>query len=112
MLERVRIGKDASYKYLRVSEYGTFVYVPKDDRSKFNVNNVFLYCAYEELGYRLWEFKNKKAIKIRDVIFLENQTIIDLKKFQKLKSFNKHSMNLSLSPMLSLIVAIDDDKDE
>lgn len=68
--------------YLRVSDYKTFVYIAKDDRSKLYINNVFLYCASEELGYRLWDFKNKKAIKNRDVIYLENQTIIDLKKIR------------------------------
>ena len=39
--------------------------------------------GHEDFGYRLWDLVNKKIIRIRDVIFLEDQTIKDFEKTEK-----------------------------
>ena len=40
---------------------------------------MFIGYGQEDFGYRLWDPMNKKIIKSRDVIFLEDQTIENFK---------------------------------
>nr|AAR96002.1 retrotransposon-like protein [Musa acuminata] len=79
--ERVWRGKDISYNHLRVFGCKAFVHIPKDERSKLDNKAkacIFLGYGHEEFGYRLWDPVNKKIIRSRDVVFLEDQLFDDV----------------------------------
>ncbi|KAI5339317.1 hypothetical protein L3X38_018589 [Prunus dulcis] len=51
-------GKDVSYNHLKVFGSRAFVHIPKDERSKLNVNTkecIFVGYGNEEFRYRLWD---------------------------------------------------------
>jgi hypothetical protein len=65
---------------LRVFGCKTFVHIPNDERSKLDNKTkqcIFLGSKDDGFGYRLWDPKEKKIIRNRDVIFFEDQTIED-----------------------------------
>ena len=50
----------------------------------------------DEFGYRLYDPIQKKHIRSRDVVFVEDQTILDIKKIDKTESVhNDYLINLS-----------------
>lgn len=74
--ERVWMGKDVSFKHLRVFGCRAFVHIPRDERSKLDVKSkecIFLGYGDENFGYRLYNLVDKKVIRSRDVVFLEDQ---------------------------------------
>ena len=84
--ERVWSRKDVSYDHLRVFGCKAFVHVPKDERSKLDVKTrqcVFIGYGQDELGYRFYDSIQKKLIRSRDAVFVEDQTIEDIEKAQK-----------------------------
>ncbi|KAL6977755.1 hypothetical protein U1Q18_052729 [Sarracenia purpurea var. burkii] len=63
-----------------------YVHVPKDERSKLDDKTkkcVFVGYGLDEFGYRLFDPINRKLIRSRDVIFMENHTIDDIDKAEK-----------------------------
>ncbi|VFQ74335.1 unnamed protein product [Cuscuta campestris] len=79
--DRVWSGKDVSYDHLRVFGCKAFVHVPKDERSKLDVKTrqcIFVGYGHDEFGYRLYDPVEKKLVKSRDVIFMEDQNIEDI----------------------------------
>lgn len=73
---RVWTGKEVSYTHLRVFGCRAFVHIPKDERSKLDDKAkqcIFLGYGHEEFGYRLWDPVNRKVVRSRDVVFLEDQ---------------------------------------
>ena len=55
--KRVWIGKNVSYKHLRVFGCRVYVHIPKDKRSKLDDKAkecIFLGYGHEEFGNRLW----------------------------------------------------------
>ena len=73
--KRVWRGKDISYNHLRVFGCKAFVHIPKDERSKLDNKAkacIFLGYGHEEFKYILWDPMNKKIIRSRDVVFLED----------------------------------------
>lgn len=81
--EMVWSGKDASYSHLKVFGCKAFVHVPKEQRSKLDMKSIeciFLYYGDDEFGYKLWDPKNRKLIRSRDVVFREDQTLEDFGK--------------------------------
>ena len=80
--EKMWTGKEVNYNHLRVFGCRAFVHVPKEERSKLDAKSkqcVFIGYGDEQYGYRLWDLKNKKLIRTRDVVFLENETAEDPK---------------------------------
>ncbi|GAA0142096.1 transmembrane signal receptor [Lithospermum erythrorhizon] len=76
-------GKKVSYKHLRVFGCRAFVHVPKDERSKLdNKSRQCVYLSYgdEKFGYKLYHPITKKVVRSRDVVFFEDQTIMDFDK--------------------------------
>ena len=72
------LGKDISYDHLRVFGCKTFVHIPKDERSKFDVKTrhcIFIGYGMDEFGYKFYDPVNKKMIRSRDAVFVEDQTI-------------------------------------
>ncbi|KAG8391787.1 hypothetical protein BUALT_Bualt01G0223300 [Buddleja alternifolia] len=87
--DRVWSGKYVSYKRLRVFGCRAFVHIPKDERSKLDDKTkpcTFLGYGHEEFGYRLWDPVNRKVIRSRDVVFLEEQTSDDTKQSERKES--------------------------
>ena len=84
-------GKDVFYDHLRVFGCKAFVHVPKDERSKLDAKKkqcIFIGYGLDEFGYRLYDPIEKKLVRSRDIIFMENQTIEDIDKAEKLESSN------------------------
>ncbi|KAG8372283.1 hypothetical protein BUALT_Bualt12G0050200 [Buddleja alternifolia] len=70
-------------------QHRAFVYIPKDERSKLDDKTkpcTFLGYGHEEFGYRLWDPVNRKVIRSRDVVFLEEQTSDDTKQSERKES--------------------------
>ncbi|KAG8478926.1 hypothetical protein CXB51_028925 [Gossypium anomalum] len=88
--DRVWFGKDVSYDYLCVFGCKAFVHVPKDERSKLDAKtrqSIFIgYGLDGEFGYRLYDLVQKKLMRSRDVVFIEDQTIDDIDKTKKVDS--------------------------
>ena len=88
--EKVWTRKFVSFKHLRVFGYRTFGHVPRDEWSKLDSTTKqcnFLGYSNEEFGYKLWDPATKKIIRSRDVVFFANQTIEDLDRVKKPKTF-------------------------
>ena len=71
------------YKHLRVFDCKAYVHISMDERSKLNdkANEcIFLSHGHEEFGYRLWDLIVRKLIRSRDVVFLKDQIVGDIKK--------------------------------
>ena len=64
VLERVCWGKDVSLNHLTVLGYRVYVHMPKDGRSNLD--------DHEEFGHRLYEPMNKRVIRSKDLVFLED----------------------------------------
>jgi hypothetical protein len=84
--DKVWTGKDVSYDHLRVFGCKAFVHIPKDERSKLDMKTrqcIFLGYGLDEFGYRLYDPVEKKLVRSRDVVFMEDQTIHDIEKTEK-----------------------------
>ena len=69
-----------SYRHLRVFGCLAYVHVAKDQRGKLDPKSrpcIFLGYCNEEFGYRLWDLAEKKVIRSRDIVFMEEKTIVD-----------------------------------
>ncbi|KAK8921663.1 hypothetical protein KSP39_PZI019972 [Platanthera zijinensis] len=78
--ERVWSGKEVSYGHVRVFGCKVHVHVPKEERSKLDEKSrecILMGFPHEEFGYRLWDPVNKKMIRSRDVIFVEDQVVCE-----------------------------------
>ena len=87
--ERVWTRKDVSYSHLKVFKYKAFVHVPKEQRSKLDSKStpcIFVGYRDAEFGYKLWDPKEKKMIRSRDVVFHENENLADFEKIEKPKA--------------------------
>ena len=81
--ERVWIGKDVSYSYLKVFGCKEFMHVPKEQRLKLDdkaTSCIFIGYGDEEFGYKLWDSEKQKIVISRDVVFHEHETIEDMEK--------------------------------
>ena len=102
ILERVWTGKDVSYSHLKVFSCKAFVHVPKEQRLKLDSKStpcIFVGYGDAEFGYKLWDPKEKKMIKSRDVVFHENENLADFEKTEKPKAIVKGVLILHL-PLL------------
>ena len=96
--ERVWIGKDVSYSHLKVFECNAFVCVPKEQRSKLDSKStpcIFVGYGDVEFGYKLWDPKEKKMIRSRDVVFNENKNLADFEKIEKPKAIVEGVLDLT-----------------
>ena len=75
---RVWIGKDIFYQHLRVFGCLAYMHVAKDRRSKLDSKlKPFMGYSEDEFGYRLWDILDKKVVRSRDIVFMEDKTIKD-----------------------------------
>ena len=74
--DKVWFVKDVSCDHLRAFGCKAFVYIPKDERSKLDEKTrqcIFVgYGHNDEFGYRLYDPVQKKLVRSRDVVFMEN----------------------------------------
>ena len=78
--QRVCIGKYISYQHMRVFRCLAYMHVAKDQRSKLNNKSkpcIFMGYSEDKFGYRLWDLVDKKVVRIRDIVFMEDKTIED-----------------------------------
>ena len=77
--QRVWIYKDLSYWRLRVFGCLAYVHVSKDQRGILYPKSrpcIFLGYGDDEFGYPLWHLAKKKVIRSRNIIFMEEKTIV------------------------------------
>lgn len=99
--ERVWTGKDVSYDHLRVFGCKAFVHIPKDERSKLDVKTrqcVFLGYGLDEFGYKFYDPVEKKLVRSRDAVFVENQTIEDIDRVKEMGSRTDDSIDSEIVP--------------
>lgn len=87
--DKVWFGKEVSYNHLRVFGCKAYVHVPNDERSKLDSKTrqcIFVGYGQDQFGYRFYDPVEKKLIRSRDVVFVEDQTIEDIQKAQDRKS--------------------------
>ena len=78
--ERVWTGEDLSYRDLRLFGCLASVHVAKDQRGKLDSISrpcIFLSYGDDKLGYHLWNLAEKKVSRSRDIVFMEEKTIVD-----------------------------------
>ena len=78
--QRVWTDKEASYRHLRVYGCLAYVHIRKDQRGKLDPTTwpcILLGYGDDEFGYRLWNLADKKVIRSRDIVFMEEKTIVE-----------------------------------
>ena len=81
--QRLWSGKDVSYRNLRVFICLAYVHVAKDPRGKLDPITrpcIFLGYGDDECGYRQWDLAEGKVIQSRDIVFMDEKTIVDWEK--------------------------------
>ena len=76
--QRVWIGKDVSYRHMKVFGCLAYVHVAKDKYKKLDPKTrpcIFLGYGDDEFSYRQWNLEEKKVIRSRDIVFMEEKTI-------------------------------------
>ncbi|KAL9261014.1 Retrovirus-related Pol polyprotein from transposon TNT 1-94-like protein [Drosera capensis] len=81
--KKLLTGKDVSYDHLCVFGCKAFVHIPKDERSKVDVKSrqcIFTGYGQEQFSYKFYDSVEKKLVRSRDVVFMEDQNIRDIEK--------------------------------
>ena len=77
--QRVWTGKDISYQHMSVFGCLAYMHVAKDQRSKLNNKSkpcIFMGYSEDKFGYRLWDLVDKKMVRSRDIVFMEDKITI------------------------------------
>ncbi|KAL0404121.1 UNVERIFIED_CONTAM: Retrovirus-related Pol polyprotein from transposon TNT 1-94 [Sesamum radiatum] len=101
--ERLWTGKDPTYSHVRVFGCLSYAHVSKELRQKLDARTIpciFIGYGNEEFGYRLWDPKEKKVIRSRDVVFHENLTIEDIEKSPMSQKSNEGAQVSDVAPEL------------
>ena len=67
-------SKQVKYSFLRTFGCESFFHIDKDDRTKIEAKSkkcTFIGYGVDDFGYRLWDLKNSKIIRSRDLVFNE-----------------------------------------
>ena len=99
ILKRVWTEKDVFYSHLKVFGCKALVYVPKEQRLKLDSKStpcIFVGYGDAKFGYKLWDSKEKKMIRSRDVVFHENENLANFEKTEKPKATVEGVSNLTL----------------
>ena len=101
--QKVWTGKDISYQHLRVFGCLSYMHIAKDQRSKLD-NKVkpciFMGYSEDEFGYRRWDLVEKKVVRSRDIVFMEDKTIKDWKQ-QKSKPASHPTLAIAVDHTMS-----------
>ena len=77
ILEETWTGKKVNYSFMKTFVYEPFVCVVKENITKLDAKSqkcTLIGYGIDDYGYWLWDFKNLKIIRSRDVIFNEKVT--------------------------------------
>ena len=72
--EEAWTGKKVNYYFLKPFGCEAFVHISKENRTKLEEKSnkcTFIEYGVNDIGYRLYDYENKKIIRSRDVIFNE-----------------------------------------
>ena len=97
--KKVWIRKDVSFSHLKVFGCKAFIHVPKEQRLKLDSKStpcIFVGYGDAKFGYKLWDSKEKKMIRSRDVVFHENENLENFEKTEKPKATVEGVSNLTL----------------
>ena len=101
------------YDHLFVFGCKAFVHIPKDERSKLDVKArqcIFRGYGLNEFGYRLYDPIEKKLVRSRDVMFMEDQTIHDIEKTEKVvPQYIDGLIDLDPTPLTNLTAQVEHD---
>ena len=78
--EEAWTGKQVKYSFLRTFGCEAFVHIDKDDRTNLEAKSkkcTFIGYWVDDFGYGLWDLKNQKIIRSRDVVFNEKVMYTD-----------------------------------
>lgn len=110
--DRVWTGKEVSYNHLRVFGCKAYVHIPKDERSKLDSKTrecVFIRYGLDDLGYRFHDPVNKKLIRSRDPVFLEDQIVHDIEKGQNLEPISRSDLvDLNHIPLAHVPIEVEE----
>ena len=87
--DRIWSNNEISYDHLRVFGCKAFVHIPKDERSKLDAKTrpyVFIGYDQDDLGYRFYDSVQKKLVRNRDAVFMEDHTIQNIEKIDAIES--------------------------
>ena len=68
------IGKQVKYSFMRTFGCESFVHIDTNDRTNLEDKSkkcTFIGYRVDDFGYRLWDLKNRKIIRSRDVVLNE-----------------------------------------
>jgi hypothetical protein len=74
ILEEAWTGKKVNYSFLKTFGCEAFVHIDKENRTKLEAKSkkcTFIEYSVNDFGYLLWDYKNHKIIRSRDVIVNE-----------------------------------------
>ncbi|KAL6350220.1 hypothetical protein AAG906_004163 [Vitis piasezkii] len=83
LLSQIWSDNEIFYDHLRVFGCKAFVHIPKYERSKLDAKTrpcVFIGNGQDKLGYKFYDPVQKKLVRIRDAMFMEDHTIQDFEK--------------------------------
>mgnify|MGYP000650934347 FL=1 len=72
--------KYISYQHMMVFGCLEYMDMAKDQRSKLDNKSkpcIFMGYSEDEFDYRLWDLIDKKVVRSRDIVFMEDKTIED-----------------------------------
>ena len=111
--DRIWSDNEISYDHLRVFGCKAFVHIPKDERSKLDAKTrpcVFIGYGQDELGYRFYYPVQKKLVRSRDVVFMEDYTIQDIEKTDATESQHSDDLiDLDPLPLTNLPTQVEDE---
>ena len=111
--DRIWSDNEISYDHLRVFGCKAFVHIPKDERSKLDAKArpcVFIGYGQDELGYRFYDPVQKKLVRSRDVVFMEDYTIQDIEKTDATESQHSDDLiDLDPLPLTNLSTQVEDE---
>ena len=84
-----------------------FVHIPIDERSKLDGKSkqcIFLGYGRDDFGYKFWDPVDKKIVRSRDVVFLEDQTIEDIEKEEKPKQVTHGFIDVEPKPPAIIMI--------
>ena len=85
--QKVWTGKEVSYRHLKVFGCLAYVHVANDRRGKLDPKTrpcIFLGYGDDQFGYRVWDPVDKKVFRSRDIIFMEDKTLVDWESEKKI----------------------------
>ena len=113
VLDIIWSDNEISYDHLCVFGCKAFVHIMKYERSKLDAKTrpcVFIGCGQDELGYRFYDPVQKKLVRSRDAMFMEDHTIQDIEKIDATEfQYSDNLIDLDPIPLTHLPTQVEDE---